>query len=242
LWRSAWHFVFVLSNVLLAILIGAALGNITRGVPLGPDGKFALAFFTNFDPRGDVGILDWYTVSVAVFILVTLAAHGANGLMVKTEGAVYDRSRNIARRLWTAVVILFAVITIETWILRPQLFSEIMHEPFGYVGIVCVFGGLASVLAGLRGKGDKYALIGSGAFIAGLMISGAAGAFPIMLYSTLDPGNSLSAYQTAAAGHGLTIALVWWPIALLLATGYFVFIYRHYSSKVKPAEDTQIPY
>ena len=69
-----------------------------------------------------------------------------------------------------------------------------------------------------------------------------AGVFPLMLYSTLAPGNSLSAYQMAAAGHGLAIALVWWPIALILAIVYFAFIYRHYSGKVKLAQDMQRPY
>src|SRR6516225_7549505 len=76
LWRSAWHFIFVASNVLLAILIGAALGNILRGVPVGADGKFALSFFTNFSARGNVGILDWYTLAIAIFIVATFAAHG----------------------------------------------------------------------------------------------------------------------------------------------------------------------
>ena len=83
LWRTAWHFIFVGSNLLLAILIGTALGNVLRGVPLKADGKFALAFFTNFSPRGNVGILDWFTVSVAVFMLITLAAHGATALVMK---------------------------------------------------------------------------------------------------------------------------------------------------------------
>lgn len=50
MWRSAWHFTFAASNVLLAILIGAALGNVTRGVPLDASGKFTLPFFTNFSP------------------------------------------------------------------------------------------------------------------------------------------------------------------------------------------------
>src|SRR6187402_3090930 len=34
LWRSWWDFVFAVSNVLLAVLFGAALGNVIRGVPL----------------------------------------------------------------------------------------------------------------------------------------------------------------------------------------------------------------
>jgi hypothetical protein len=63
-----------------------------------------------------------------------------------------------------------------------------------------------------------------------------------MLRSTLAPENSLSAYQNAAAGHGLAIALVWWPLALIFAVVYFLFIYRQYAGKVKPAEDNQNPY
>jgi hypothetical protein len=35
-----------------------------RGVPLASDGTFSMAFFTDFTPRGYVGLLDWYTVSV----------------------------------------------------------------------------------------------------------------------------------------------------------------------------------
>jgi cytochrome bd ubiquinol oxidase subunit II len=242
MWRTAWNFIFVVSNILLAVLIGIALGNILRGVPLGPDGKFALSFFTNFSPFGNVGILDWYTISVAVFILVTLAAHGANGLILKTEGPVHERSRRMAGLLWKIVPTLLAIITVESWWLRPALFSGIVHQPFGWLGLIGVFGGLIAVFAGLRGKREKFAFLGSCAFIAGLMIAGAAGAFPIMLYSTLAPENSLSAWQMAASGYGLAVALVWWPLAAIFAVFYFLFIYKHYSSKVQPSEDTQRPY
>ena len=66
LWQSWWDFVFAVSNVLLAVLFGAALGNVIRGVPLDESGKFSMSLFTDFGVRGRVGILDWYTVSVAV--------------------------------------------------------------------------------------------------------------------------------------------------------------------------------
>lgn len=239
---TAWHFVFVASNLLLAILIGAALGNVLRGVPLGADGKFALTFFTNFSPRGNVGILDWFTVSVAAFTVMILAAHGANGLVLKTEGAVQDRSRRIASLLWKMVVVQVVVISLESWLVRPGLFAGMVHQPFGWLGLVCVLGGIVGVFTGLEALQERRAFIGSSAFIAGLMISGAAAVFPIMLHSTLAPEYSLSAYQMAAAGHGLAIALVWWPLALILAVLYFLFIYRYYSGKVKLSQDTQSPY
>ena len=55
MWQGFWDFVFVLANTLLAILFGAAAGNLARGVPLASDGTFSMAFFTDFTrtrPRG----------------------------------------------------------------------------------------------------------------------------------------------------------------------------------------------
>ncbi len=40
MWQGFWDFVFVLANTLLAILFGAAAGNMARGVPLASDGTF----------------------------------------------------------------------------------------------------------------------------------------------------------------------------------------------------------
>src|SRR6476646_2700643 len=52
LWQTYWDFIFVCSNFLLAILFGAAAGNVARGVPLNADGNFSMAFFTDFNVRG----------------------------------------------------------------------------------------------------------------------------------------------------------------------------------------------
>ena len=73
MWQGFWDFVFVVANTLLAILFGAAAGNMARGVPLASDGTFSMAFFTDFTPRGYVGLLDWYTVSIAIFAAVMLS-------------------------------------------------------------------------------------------------------------------------------------------------------------------------
>src|SRR5215475_14053961 len=103
--QAFWDFVFVLASTLLAVLFGAAAGNLARGVPLTSDGTFSMAFFTDFTPRGDVGLLDWYTVSVAIFAAVALAAHGATYLALKTQGVVHDRSAGYARVLWPAAAV-----------------------------------------------------------------------------------------------------------------------------------------
>src|SRR6202040_2422617 len=50
LWREFWDTTFALSSGLLAIVLGAALGNVIRGVPLDGSGFFAIPLFTNFLP------------------------------------------------------------------------------------------------------------------------------------------------------------------------------------------------
>jgi cytochrome d ubiquinol oxidase subunit II len=243
LWRTAWSFCFVASNVLLAILIGAALGNVIRGVPIGAEGNFALPLFTNFSPYGQVGILDWYTVSVAAFTLIIFAAHGANGLAQRTTGPVRDRSITISRYLWGLVLALLIAVCIQTRCVRLELFAGIVGQPLGWLGLAGVGIGTLRIIAALRNGDFSRALAGSASFIAGLLIAGAVGVFPFILRSTLSPQYSLSAYQLAAARNGLRLALVWWPVAFVLAISCVVFIFRcYYDGDAKLAEDIENPY
>src|SRR6266700_896840 len=76
-WQGFLDVVFFASSALLAILFGAALGNVIRGVSLGADGYFFEPLWTNFRLGPQPGILDWYTVMAGVVALVTLTAHGA---------------------------------------------------------------------------------------------------------------------------------------------------------------------
>jgi len=50
IWRPFWDLVFGGSSALLALLLGAALGNVVRGVPLDHDGFFFLPLWSNFQP------------------------------------------------------------------------------------------------------------------------------------------------------------------------------------------------
>jgi hypothetical protein len=70
-------------------------------------------------------------------------------------------------------------------------------------------------------------------------ITGSAAIFPVMLYSTLSPQDSLTANRVAAPHNSLLLALAWWPIGFALATLYFVLISRRYAGKVSVNRDTQ---
>jgi cytochrome d ubiquinol oxidase subunit II len=239
LWRSAWDFVFAASNLLLAILFGTALGNVIRGVPLDETGMFSMSLFTDFRTSGHVGILDWYTLSVAVFATVLLAAHGATYLRLKTVGLVHERSERLARRLWPVAAALFILVSLETNVVRPELYQAMLQRPLAWLSLVVLVVGVWALWTGLRGNAEVRAFAGSCAVIVGLLAGAAASLFPVVLHSTLNSEHSMTAYTGATAERGLRIALLWWPVAVALALTYFFVIMRIYSGKVRPSQDTQ---
>jgi cytochrome bd ubiquinol oxidase subunit II len=239
LWQGFWDALFLFSNFLLAILFGAAAGNLGRGVPLDAGGSFSMAFFTDFEPYGQVGLLDWYTVSVAIFVAVLLAAHGATYLYLKTEGPVHDRSSRWAKGLWVAMVPLFLIISLESWKIRPALFQNSIHRPICWLGCLVIMISSLLLISGLASGRERRAFAGSNGLIFGILGTGAAALFPVMLYSTLAPGNSLTAYAVASHRNALIFASVWWPIGFILAMIYFIFISRRYRGKASPRTDNQ---
>lgn len=232
LWRSFADAALALASTLMAVLLGAALGNIIRGVPLDDSGYFTMPLFNNLQPSATPGIVDWYTLIVGVFALVVLAAHGALYLVWKTEGKVHDRSLDLAPWLWAMVGLLFMTLTVATAAVQPQLFAAIRGRPWSWPLVAVACGGFTGVVLALRGRRERAAFFSSAAFIAGLLASTAAGLYPHLLTSTYSPSFSLTAHNAATASHGLRVAFVWWLIGVPLALSYALYLFRSFRGKV----------
>src|SRR5262249_62430477 len=101
------------------IVLGAALGNIVRGVPGDAEGFFVGPLFTDFRTGAHPGVLDWYTVLLGLFALGVLAGHGALYLVWKTSGPVHQRSQRLARPIWIRTLVLGLLVTPATPYVRP---------------------------------------------------------------------------------------------------------------------------
>ncbi len=237
LWRSFWDGIFFLASGLMPILLGAALGNVLRGVPLDAEGQFHLPLFTDFVPHNPVGILDYYTVLVGLFVFLTLAAHGALFLSYKTERAVRDRCRKLVLPLWGAVLLLGIVVTWLTARVNPALLANLPKAPLGWVGTAIFAVGLCLVFWGQPRGRDLTAFLGSSLFILGLLAATAACAFPVMLRSTLAPEFNLTAHNASASQQGLVAGAKWWFLGFPLVVAYFVIVFRLHRGKVRISED-----
>ena len=242
LWRSFWDLPFAVSNALLAILFGLAVGNVPRGMPLAPNVPLSLALFTDFSVHGAVGIIDWYTISVAVFTLVCLSAHGTSYLATKTEGAVFRRSKNLSKWLWSSTTLLLMGISVETLMVRPELYRNLSSRPLVWAGFVIVVAAFATLFASLRSGSEAWTFRAGCLLIAGLLGTAAATLFPEILHSTVAPEDSITAFNGSSDVSSLRVAAYWWPISFVLALAYLVFISKHYAGRVQMSNDTQRPY
>ena len=228
-WQPFWDAVFAGASVLLAIFFGAALGNVVRGVPLDAEGGFFLPLWTDFSAGPNAGILDWYTILIAVAALAALTVHGALWVAMKTEGALEYRSRGWARRLWWALPPLTVAITLASFAIQPHLRESFHARPWGYVFPLLALGGLF----GMRILGGMRAFLSSTAFLAGMLASAAFGLYPYVLPSSAAAHGGLTIHNSATAAYGLQVGLAWFVPGILLAAGYFVFVYWNFSGKVR---------
>jgi cytochrome d ubiquinol oxidase subunit II len=217
LWREACDTVFWLSSAALAFVFGVALGNVIRGVPLGADGYFHLPLFS---------ILNWYALLTGAFGLVLLGAHGATFLAAFARWPLRERARPAARGLRWASAVLLVVLAVPTHSVRETMFSGFGDHPWRLVFPLAALVALAATLIWQRAGAWPRAFGASCALIAALLASVAAGLYPDVLPAREGRPFGLTVDNAASSEHALTIALAWWSVALALAIGYFVVVYR----------------
>ena len=236
IWRSFWDGVFFLSSALMAIVLGAALGNVVRGVPLNAEGYFSGPLFTNFLPERNPGVLDWYTVTIGLFALAVLSLHGALFLRMKAPVEVERRAGRLLKPLWVAVLVMGVLATIATQIVQPALFASLGSRPILWPLVGLFVGCFLAIPYLVRNRGLGAPFISSCLFIA-LMLAATAGAvYPTMLTSTIDPANTLTIANASAGQLSLQVGFYWWMIAIVIAIGYFVYLFRSFAGKVRVDE------
>jgi cytochrome d ubiquinol oxidase subunit II len=235
LWRAAWDVTFAGSSAALPILFGAAFGNLVRGLPLDTQGWFSLPLFTDFTGTPPVGILDWYTILAGLFALVAIAGHGATFLLWKSDGPVHERSRRAARRLYGAVVVLWPLLTVVTWLVNAPMLAALPGRPLAWLSVLLAVAGLVGVRRGLRADRPLAAFLGSCAFLAGMLAATAACVFPVMLRAIDRDGASLTVHNASVPAASLVIALGWWVIGAPLAVLYLVMLFRLHRGKLAAA-------
>ncbi len=153
-------------SLLPALLWGVAFANIVRGVPIDAYMHYVGSFWNLLNPYALLGGL----VTLGAFML-----HGALFLSLKTEGALADRARHTAWRLWPAVVLLAVAFLLATWPVT-DLFAQHGGLPLVLAALCAVALLAVGLFLRLRRRGWAFALMG--VTIALLVAFLMAGLFP----------------------------------------------------------------
>jgi cytochrome d ubiquinol oxidase subunit II len=217
LWHQAGDAIFSVSSALLTFVLGVALGNIVRGVPLGANGYFQLTLFHT---------LNWYAMLVGLLAVLVLCAQAASFLAVRAEGELGARAQALARRLVPAQIVAGIAMVGPTYAVRHHMLTVFGHDPLALVfplaGLVAIGVTVVSQAAGRWGR----AFVANSSALAALLATMAAGVYPDVLPAHQGRPFSLTINNAAAAHHALAVAIVWFPIGMILAAGYFTYSYR----------------
>lgn len=255
-WRKSWDWGLFVGGAVPALIFGVAFGNLLQGVPFHFEADLRPVYTGSF-----FGLLNPFALLAGVVSLSMLTFHGANYLMIRTEGAVFERSRRASlifglfmlaafagAGLWVASGIPGYRITsvVDPGALPNPLDKTVemavgawldnyAKQPLTLLVPAAGFtGGLFGLLfAWLR----KPVLAFWSSAVAELGIIGTAGVslFPFIMPSSSDPKSSLTVWDSVSSHLTLEImffaALIFTPIVI----SYTAWCYRVMSGKVTAA-------
>jgi cytochrome d ubiquinol oxidase subunit II len=221
--KRYWNFAFAAGSTLAGFCQGVILGALIQGVKV-ENGAYA------------GGSFDWATpfaLLCGLGVVVGYALLGATWLVMKTDGAVAERSRAHAKMLLLGVLGFMAAVSLWTPLAVPRIAERWFSLPnFYYLWPVPVVTALAAFAAWRwleQGRDIPPFLASIGLFLLGYL------GLVISSYPYLVPP-SLTIWQTAAAPSSQLFMLVGTLALLPIILGYIVFVYWLFRGKVREGE------
>jgi cytochrome d ubiquinol oxidase subunit II len=220
-WRQTWDVAFAVGSFLPALLFGVAVGNVMRGLPLDAEGEFAGTF---------LGLLNPFALLVGLLSVAMFLQQGAAWLSIKTEGELRERARRAALRASAAFALLWAVVTVASLTLAPEVRS--WRSPWAWTAAAVV---LLSLGLFARATHDGRAVLAftfSSVATAGLLALMGLGLYPYLVPALGALPAGLTIYNAASSPLTLKVMLVIALLGMPLVIAYTIVIYRSFRGPV----------
>lgn len=254
-WRTAWDWGLFVGSAVPALLFGVAFGNVLLGVPFHFEDNMRSIYTGTF-----WALLNPFALLSGVLSLAMIALHGANYLIVRTEGVIQQRAARASLIFGTLMVVVFAicgvmVMGMQGYVQVSGPAAGVMQSPiekvvemqtgawlgnFNKLPLLWAIPALGFIGA-LAGMAFAAKLKGVPAFVAssvamlGVIFTAGVAMFPFVLPSSSDPSHSLTAWDCVSSAGTLWImfwvALIMTPIVI----AYTGWAYRIMRGKVTVA-------
>jgi cytochrome d ubiquinol oxidase subunit II len=223
-WRQMWDIAFSVASIVVAFLMGIALGNVLQGIPLGADKEFAGNW---------IDLLNPYAFLVGVTTVALFMMHGAIYTVMKTESELHEKLRGWINNTIIFFAICFVTTTMTTLIYFPHMADPFKAHPTLFVIALATMLLIANIPREIYHGRDFLAFLSSCLSILGLMTLAAIGIFPNLVLSRPNPEYSLTIYNAAASPATLKIMLIIAIIGVPFVLAYTISIYWIFRGKVK---------
>jgi len=224
LWRQSWDIAFSLGSFLAALLIGVAMGNITRGIHLDAQGDYIGNFLDLLNP---------YSLLLGITVVALFAMHGSIFLVLKTEGELQSTIKGWVPRLIALFLILFLAFNVATIFECPDLVATMIKRPYGFAVLALDIAAAISIGIMVKRGYEFGAFLMSALTMVLLMAVLGISYFPNIVMSMPEPANSLTIVNSSSShktlGYMFIIACIGVPIVL----AYTVSIYWIFRGKTR---------
>jgi len=255
-WRNAWDWALFVGGAAPALLFGVAFGNLFLGLPFRLDDTLRMTYEGSF-----FGLLHPFALLAGVVSLSMLCAHGGSWLMLRTDGALYERSRQAVRLCSIAFLAsfflagLWLVLGVDGFnlaanfnpnaVLNPQV-KEVTMDNGGWQAnygrypltqlapLTALAGGVLSILATQRNRAG-LAFLGTSLVIIGTICTAGFALFPFVFPSSIDPVSSMTMWDAVSSEKTLGVmtvaAIIWLPIIFAYTTWCYAKMWGKLTNK-----------
>ncbi len=217
-WRATWDRAIFVGSLLPAILWGTALANLLKGVPIDHTKTYTGGFFDLVSP---------YTLLAGLATLALFLTHGAIFLNLKSSEPIRGRAEKLVKRVGPVATVLVLLFAAGTYI-WTDVYARLGLNP-GLVPLLAL-GALLSAGWLIHRERMGWAFVMTTLTIVFTVATLFVALFPRVMVSSLDPGWSLTIYNSASTPHTLAImslvAAFFVPIVLVYQ-GWTYWVFRH---------------
>lgn len=224
-WRWMWDILFAFASFIIAFVLGAAMGNLIRGIPLDSYKEFTGSLEDIFHP---------YPILVGVFTVALFIMHGSIYLMLKTEGAFHEKMRQWVNPSIIFYIICYATVTMVTLIYYPHMVETLKDRPAFFMIALANMLLIANIPREIYHGRDGWAFISSALNIAMLLCLYGLGTYPIAVRAINNPAElSLTIFNSSSSSETLHILLLIALIGIPMVIAYTISIYYIFRGKVR---------
>lgn len=251
-WRSTWDWCLFIGGFVPPIIFGVAFGNLLLGVPFTFDNELRSTYTGGF-----WDLLTLFPLLCGLVSSSMIIFHGANYLLMRTDGEVAQRARRASLITGSLMLILFVAAgfwvsqlkgyTITSGALHNAAANPTLKTVSHSVGawlnnyhtypmtllfpILGILGGLLGLFAA-QTKRATLAFIASSVAATGILGTAGVSMFPFMLPSSLNPNVSLTVWDSGSSQLTLFLMLLVTLIFMPLIIVYTSWVYRIMRGKV----------